>query len=155
MTGDGTRLYDAVVKSSATLGPIEGRKALILLTDGLDVRSDATLAEAIEAALRSDTLVYSILFADMRAYPFGSGGADGRAVLTRLSRETGGGFFEVSRKLGIEQVFDLIQEELRSQYSMGYVSDQPARYVESRQIRVTTRRKGLLVQARQGYWARP
>jgi hypothetical protein len=71
----------------------------------------------------------------------------------RLSKETGGGFFEVSKKLGIEQIFDLIQEELRSQFSIGYVSDQPVRISEFRKIQLTTTQKGLLARTRDKYWA--
>jgi hypothetical protein len=81
-------------------------------------------------------------------------GPDGRNVLMRLSRETGAGFFEVSKKQNIEQIFELIQEELRSQYNLGYVSDQPVRISEFRKIELTTKPKGLVVQARNRYWAR-
>jgi hypothetical protein len=70
----------------------------------------------------------------------------------RMSRETGAGFFEVSKKQSIEQIFDLIQEELRSQFSLGYVSDAPVRISEFRKIQLTTKR-GLVVQARDRYWA--
>ena len=147
--GGGTRLYDAVVKVSRDiLREQSGRKALILLTDGEDVGSEATLANAIEAAQRVDTLIYSILFSDF-------GGHGGSGVLQRMSRETGGRYLEVSRKLGIEQVFDLIQEELRSQYSVGYVSDTPAVAPEFRKIQLGVKTKGLVVRARDRYWARP
>ena len=71
----------------------------------------------------------------------------------RLSKETGGGFFEVSKKLGIEQIFDLIQEELRSQFSIGYVSDEPVRISEFRKIQLTAKQKGLLTRTRDKYWA--
>lgn len=147
--GGGTRLYDSVVKVSRDIMREQsGRKALILLTDGEDVGSEATLANAIEAAQRADTLIYSILFSDF-------GGHGGSGVLQRMSRETGGRYLEVSRKLGIEQVFDLIQEELRSQYSVGYVSDTPAVAPEFRKIQLGVKTKGLVVRARDRYWARP
>ncbi|MDQ2901559.1 MAG: VWA domain-containing protein, partial [Acidobacteriota bacterium] len=128
-----------------------GRKTLIVLSDGVDYGSEASLAEAIDAAQRADTLVYSILFSDRHA--FSIGGPDGRAALMRCSNDTGGGFFEVSKKLNIEQIFDRIQEELRSQYSIGYVSDRPTRLSEFRKIRLTTSRKALVVRARDKYWA--
>ena len=148
--GGGTMLYDAVIKASnEVMKSLTGRKALIVLSDGEDYGSQATIAAAIEAAQRSDTLIYSILFTDT-----GYGGGHGRGVLARMSRETGGGFFEVSKKLGIDAVFDLIQEELRSQYSMGYVSDVPVRISEFRKLQLTTRQKGLVVQARDRYLAR-
>ena len=62
--------------------------------------------------------------------------------------------FEVSKKQSIEQIFDIIQEELRSQYNLGFVSDQPVTTSEFRRIQLTTKRKGLLVQARDRYWAK-
>jgi len=71
----------------------------------------------------------------------------------RLSKETGGGFFEVSKKLSLEQIFDRIQEELRSQYNLGYVSDVPVRVSEFRSIELAAKQKGLTVQARTKYWA--
>jgi VWFA-related protein len=157
-SGGGTLLYDAVVAASKdTMKNLRGRKALIVLSDGVDIGSDATLTDAIEAAERADTLVYSILFSDAGAYGIPLGplmrNRDGRGALARISKETGGGFFAVSKKQGIEQVFDLIQEELRSQYSIGYVSDQPVHISEFRKIQLATKQKGLVVQARDRYWA--
>jgi len=154
--GGGTLLYDAVVKASnEVMSGQQNRKALILLTDGVDTGSQATVAEAIEAAQRADTLVYSILFADPDAYGlpiFGS--PDGRGPLMRISKETGGGFFEVSKKRSIEQIFAVLEDELRSQYSLGFVSDEPVRISEYRKLQLSTKQKGQVVQARDRYWAR-
>jgi VWFA-related protein len=153
-TSKGTVLYDAVVKASKeVMREQHGRKALILLTDGVDVGSDASLMDAIEAAQRADTLVYSILFSDPGAYGFLGGGENGAGALKRISRDTGAGFFEVSKKHGIDQMFDAIQDELRSQYSIGYVSGEPVRISEWRSIQLTAKPKGLVVQARERYWA--
>lgn len=147
--GSGTRLNDAVVKVSREILRSEsGRKALIVLSDGVDVGSQATLVEAIEAAQRVDALIYTILFS-------GVGGFGGGGVMQRMARETGGRYFEVTRKLGIQETFDLIQEELRSQYSLGYVSDRPAIAPEFRRIQLGVKTKGLVVRARDRYWARP
>ena len=74
--------------------------------------------------------------------------------MQRLSKDTGGGFFQVSKKEGIEEIFALIQDELRSQYSLGFVSDQPVRVSEFRKLQLTTRQKGLVVETRDKYWAR-
>ena len=154
-SGGGTLLYDAVVKASKDVMENQrGRKALIVLSDGVDFGSEATLTTATEAAQRAGTLIYSILFSDAGAYGFSLGAPDGRGPLMRMSGETGGGFFEVSKKHGIEQIFDRIQEELRSQYNLGYVSDQPVRISEFRKIQLAVNRKGLVVQARDRYWAR-
>jgi len=120
----------------------------------VDTGSEATNAEAIDAAQRAGTLIYSILFSDAGYYGGSFGEPDGRGVLQRLSKETGGGFFQVSKKEGIEEIFALIQDELRSQYSLGFVSDQPVRVSEFRKLHVTTRQKGLVVETRDKYWAR-
>ncbi len=156
--GGGTLLYDAILQASRDIMEKQtGRKAEILITDGVDTGSESPLNAAVEAAQRADTLVYSILFSDPGAYGvplLGRLGPDGRGVLMRISRETGGGFFEVSRSQPLDSIFDRIQDELRSQYSIGYVSDVPVRNSEFRKIQLTTTRKGLVVQARDEYWAR-
>jgi VWFA-related protein len=144
-SGGGTLLYDAIVTASQdVMLNRTGRKALILLTDGEDNGSDAGVAEAIDAAQRADTLIYSILFADQ---------GDGRRPLQRMAKETGGSFFEVSKKDSIDQIFASIQEELRSQYSLAYVSDKPLVTNEFRHIQLTARQKTLVVQARDRYFA--
>jgi VWFA-related protein len=141
--GGGTLLYDAVVKASKeVMKPLSGRKALIVLSDGVDFGSEETLAAAVEAAQRAETLSYSILFSDAGAYGM-LGGPDGKGVLMRLSKDTGGGFFEVSKKLSLEQIFDRIQEELRSQYNLGYVSDVPVRVSEFRSIELAAKHEIL------------
>jgi VWFA-related protein len=150
--GGGTLLYDAVVMASQDIMKAQrNRKAVIILTDGVDFGSEATVDATIEAAQRADTLVYSILFSDPGAYGFI--GPDGKKPLMRMSRETGGGFFEVTKKQTIGQIFDVIQDELRSQYSLGYVSDEPVRVSEFRRIQLAAKQKGLVVQARDRYWA--
>lgn len=172
--GFGTTLYDAVLLASDELmRKRQGRKALILLTDGVDHGSKTPLSQAIESAQRADTLVYSILFArqEGRQQSFGGGGfggrrrgggfpqaqremPDGRRVLEQMSRETGGSFFEVSRKLSIDQIYDRIEEELRNQYSLGFTSDTNAGS-GFRRITVTVKQKGMTVQTREGYYPVP
>src|SRR5580693_9069918 len=140
--GGGTLLYDAVyLASDELMKKQQGRKALIILSDGVDHGSKETLRDAIETAERSDTLVYSILFADQEGYGngggyggghhgggMGGGGGhrypqqsrpDGKKVLEQMSKETGGRFFEVSKKEPIDQIYAEINEELRSQYGLG------------------------------------
>jgi len=142
--GGGTLLFDAVVRAShEILGTRQGRKALIIMSDGGENGSDAAMQEAIDAAHKSDTMIYSILF----------GGTEGRSILQRMSRETGGGYFEVTKKFSIDQVFAAIQDELRSQYNLGYVSDLPVRISEFRKLAVSVKQKGYTVQARDRYWA--
>jgi len=152
--GGGTLLYDAVVRASTDVMKKQtGRKALIVLSDGVDFGSHDTLQDAVEAALRADTLIYSILYSDPGAYgPFGGGG-EGRHALERMSDETGGSFFEVSKKQTVDRIFAILEEELRIQYNLGYVSDKPVTLSGFRSIQLTAKQKGLIVQARRQYWA--
>jgi VWFA-related protein len=73
--------------------------------------------------------------------------------MQRLAKETGGSFFEVSKKQSIGQIFGIIEQELRSQYNLGFVSDQPVRVSEFRKLQLTANRKELVVEARERYWA--
>ncbi len=151
----GTLLYDAVVSACRdVMMKCTGRKALIILSDGGENGSNHTLNDAVDAAQRSDTIAYSILFID-RAYQGIFGDLDGRGILSRLAKETGGEVYEVSKKESLDDIFGLIQDELRSQYSLGYVSDRPAMETELRHIQLTSVRPGLTVRARDRYWAKP
>lgn len=170
--GGGTSLYDAVFLASDELMKRQkGRKSLILLSDGVDNGSKLTLSECVESAQRADTLVYSILFEDPQANNFGGFGGprmggrhggyggnrgpamnrpDGKKVLQRISQETGGRFFEVSKKQPIDKVFAAIEEDLRNQYSIGYTPG--AASPGYRHIHVEAKPKNLTVQAREGYY---
>ena len=129
----GTVLYDAILLSSEELMRKQsGRKAVIVLSDGVDMGSKVSLSTAVEAAQRADTLVYSILFEDTDGYGgFVGRGIDGKKVLQQISRETGGRFFEVSRKRTLAAIYGEIDEDLRHQYSLGY---SPDRTGESRRL---------------------
>jgi VWFA-related protein len=151
--GGGTLLYDAVAQASdEVMRKLSGRKALIVLSDGVDVGSYGTLKDAVEAAQRAGTLIYSILYSDPGAYGI-FGGGDGKRVLERMSNDSGGSFFEVTKKQTVDRIFDILQEELRNQYNLGYVSDKPVTLSGFRAIQLTARQKGLVVQARHQYWA--
>jgi len=175
----GTILYDAILlASNEELKKLQGRKAMILLTDGDDHGSRTSLSECIESAQRADTIVYSIYFADQeqqsnynpgmggmggRRGGMGGGGGrprqqqmsrgDGKKILQRISKETGGTFFEVTKKMSLDKIYEQIEEELRSQYSMGYTPDKPDTSSSFRKIKVTAKGKGLVVQTRDGYYA--
>jgi len=179
--GGGTLLYDSIyLASNELMKKQQGRKALIILTDGVDHGSKESLNTAIATAQRADTAVYSILFADEDAYGPGRGGygghggypgggmgrggpgrypqqerPDGKKVLERISKETGGQLFEVKKKLPIEQIYAQIEEELRNQYSLGYTPDRPGDDSTYHLIHVTVNQKDLIVQAREGYYSGP
>jgi VWFA-related protein len=169
--GGGTLLYDAVYLAGDDLmSKQQGRKALIILSDGVDHGSRVGITTAIETAQRADTVVYSILFKDEEGFgnraismgPFGTGRGggggpreervDGKKILEQISRETGGRMFEVSKKETVEKIYAQIEEELRNQYSLGYTPDKntgPGYH----KLHVTTKRKELVVQARDGYYS--
>ena len=107
----------------------------------------------MDAALRADTLIYTILYSDPGAYGIFGGSHDGRGVLESMSDASGGSCFEVSKKQSVDNLFAIIEEELRNQYSIGYVSDKPVTLSEFRNIQLTVNRKGLAVRARKRYWA--
>jgi len=176
--GIGTLLYDAVfLASDEVLRTLPGRKAIILLSDGMDYGSKITLDRAIETTQKADTSVYAIHIFDQAGRgpsgPFSVGFPGGRGrggsrrgpvgplteaggkILRRMAEETGGRYFEVNGKKPLDAVFHEIEDELRNQYSLGYVSDRPAASGEFRKIELTVKRKGLTVQARNGYYAQP
>jgi VWFA-related protein len=175
--GGGTMLYDAVfLASDELMRKQDGRKALVVLSDGVDTGSKESLVAAIESAQRANTVVYSILFKDDEAYErrggfgrpsigFPGGGGrggqrypeqqrpDGKKVLERISKETGGRLFEVSKKEPIDQIYSQITEELRNQYNLGYTPDRAASSGSNyHKIQVAAKQKDLIVQARDGYY---
>jgi VWFA-related protein len=169
----GTSLYDAVLLAGDELMRKQtGRKALVLLTDGVDTSSRETMTDAIMSAQKADTLVYSIYFSDQQSYGQSQGGGggvfgpprggrhggmnrenrpDGRKVLQRLADETGGTFYE-RKKETLDDIYRELQEDLRNQYSLGYTPDKNTGK-GYRQIKVTTKEKGLTIHARDGYYA--
>jgi VWFA-related protein len=152
----GTAVFDAVKRASRDLMMRRtGRKALIVFSDGVDNARATAPLDAIASAQRANVLVYSVLFSDPQAYTgqLGNPRGAGITLLRRISRETGGSYFAVSNKQSMKGVFERIERDLRSEYSLGYVSDQTDAGPGYRKIRLTTRREGLIVQAREGYYA--
>jgi VWFA-related protein len=178
----GTLLYDAVyLASNEVMQKQQGRKALIILSDGVDRGSKESLESAIESGQRANTVIYTVLFKDDEehgnhggfGFPGGMGGGgmgggrhgggqrppeqeeqrpDGKKILTRISKETGGRLFEVSKKQPIEQIYSSIQEELRNQYSLGFTpekSESPGYH----KLVLKAKPKDTAVQARDGYYA--
>jgi VWFA-related protein len=176
--GGGTLLYDAIfLASDELMSKQQGRKALIILSDGVDRGSKETLDEAIATAQRADTIVYSILFADeeengrtggfrmggpMGGGRGGRGGGsryprqeerpDGKKILEQISKETGGRLFKVSKKETVDKIYAEIQEDLRNQYSLAYTPDK-GNTVGYHKIQLSVpKQKDLVLQARDGYY---
>src|ERR1700676_1003234 len=203
--GGGTQLYDAVfLASNELMKKHQGRKALVILSDGVDRGSKTSLESAIESAQRADTVVYSIYFADSHredrnegqrrgggmgrggggggwpgggggwpggggGWPGGGGGGrggpgggqrhpeepriDGKKILERISRETGGRFFEVSKKESVGEIYTSIVEELRTQYSMGFTRDKQSDAGVYHHLQLQVKGKDMTVQTRDGYFS--
>ena len=154
----GTLLHDAVyLAADDVLKRQVGRKALVLITDGNDFGSQMDVKQAIAAAHKSDVIVYGILYLD-RAFYYRAGGVGmvggfgSGSSLKKLAEDTGGRMSEVTRKKPLRTIYQEIQEELRSQYSIGYTPANGRSNSGFRRIRITARNRDLKVQARQGYY---
>lgn len=148
----GTVLFDAVyLAANEKLAREVGRKAIVLITDGVDQGSRMRREQAIEAAQKADAVVYSIYYVDPGAY--GGWGPGGDGDLRRMSEETGGRVFKVDRKHTLQDVFRELQEEMRSQYAIGYTPLNERRDGTFRRVDLRVRDKDLKVQARKGYYA--
>jgi VWFA-related protein len=138
--GASTALYDAVVQSSNDYlrAPL-GRKAIVLLSDGVDDGSANSLQNAVTAALQSNTAIYSVHIFSRASYSADSFGKSsgamiispedkrhqqeilhGKGVLLYLTQQTGGEFFEATKEQDLASIFARIEQELRSQYSLGF-----------------------------------
>jgi VWFA-related protein len=175
--GGGTLLCDAVYLASTELmQKQQGLKALVILSDGVDRGSKESLTSAIEAAQRANTVVYSILFKGEEPYGYGNHGGwgggmgghggghrrypqeerpDGKKVLERISKETGGRLFEVSKKQTVDDIYTQIAGELRNQYILGYAPPKDQSGPGYHKIQLTAKQKDLVVQAREGYYGSP
>ena len=141
----GTDFYDAVyLAAHDKLSDEAGRKAIVVLTDAEDTGSKMRLQDAIEAAQRTDTVVHILLVA-------ADGGDQG--VARKLTDETGGRMIVVRSEKNLEQAFDEISEELRSQYTIGYSPTNKAHDGSYRKIKVDMKNKEYAGLTRRGYYA--
>jgi len=141
----GTNFYDAVyLAAHDKLSGEAGRKAIVVLTDAEDTGSKIKLQDAIDAAQRTDTVVHILLIS-----------ADGgdQSVAKRLTDETGGRMIVVRNERNLEQAFDQISEELRSQYTLGYTPSNKSHDGAYRKIKVEMKDKEYSALARRGYYA--
>lgn len=153
-----TALYDAILLSIFKLETAEGRKALLVFTDGDDSRSvgvgsEATRDDAIEGAKFSEVSIYAIGFQGRRG--FGGSGVN-KGFLRKLSEETGGAAFFPGNIGELNESFSRIQEELHSQYRLAYVPSNTKQDGIWRTIEVRVKdRPDLVVRTRTGYYAVP
>ncbi|MGA9587181.1 MAG: VWA domain-containing protein [Terracidiphilus sp.] len=154
LRGDGgTALYDAIYLGSQGLGKKDGRKVLVLVSDGGDTVKSTTYPEALEQALRNEVMIYSIIDVPIEA----SAGRDlgGEHALITLSEQTGGKHFYVDEG-GLDKAFAQVSDDLRTQYMIGYYphNQEPGRSFH--RIDVTVPRasaESFTIRHKTGYYA--
>ncbi len=155
-----TALYDAVVTlSDYVIHEGFGRRAIVVLTDGIDTSSEATIEQAVEKAKGVDLPVYVIRVLSPVDDPesdlfLGVHGASfrGEDALRRFTAETGGALYAGSQWGQLVVASARIREELKTQYRIGYVPNNYSEDGEFRRIHVQTRRRGIKVRTRKGYY---
>jgi Ca-activated chloride channel family protein len=132
--GAATALYDAIYLASRALDRRQGRKVIVLITDGGDTISKVDYKEAARAAEEAEALVYSIIVVPIEA----SAGREtgGEHALIQLSEDTGGKYYYAKSASQLDDAFRKISDELRTQYLLAYYPSQRTSYSEFRRIQV-------------------
>jgi VWFA-related protein len=150
--GGGTALYDAIYYASRDRLMVEAplnsgfRRALVILSDGEDNQSRFSRLQTLEMARRAEVMIYTIS-TNIRGTRM-----PGDKVLQEFSDETGGRYFQPFSWNDLDDAFDAINDELRSQYIITFTPNTP-RDGEFHEIKIVTKQKGLRVRARRGYYA--
>jgi Ca-activated chloride channel family protein len=140
-----TLLYDAVVGvAGKKLKDVSGRKTMVIISDGNDNGSQTHLEDAVREVQATNTIVYGICY---------DSGFSGCSFLKSIAEPTGGRMFQAGKKTPLSKIFEIIQDEMRSQYAVGYVSSNRARDGGFRKLQVRVQRKNVRVRARRGYFA--
>jgi VWFA-related protein len=154
-TCGGTALWHALYYTARLgLKPVTGRKAIVVLSDGMDTGSDVALTDVIEMAQSAGTVVYTLKYENPLRF-LSISGTIAQAVsrgLERLTRETGGLFFSNPGK-HTAKVFAEIESDLRNMYVLGFTPPEEARDGLFHKLEVKPARKDVVVRARAGYWA--
>ena len=148
-----TALYDALAASPHLVdAETRERKAIVLLTDGLDNASQLSQLEAIWLARRVQVPIYTINFIRMKEKQLPRAARQNLRLLERFSTETGGASFAVHSARELTEAVTRIQAELTFQYVIGYYPPKEDRDGVFRRVRLETQRKGLQVRTRRGYY---
>jgi Ca-activated chloride channel family protein len=152
-SGWATALYDAIDQGSERLGAKEGRKVLVIISDGDDTAKSTTYAEALEQALRNEVMIYSLIDVPIEASAGRSTG--GEHALITLAEQTGGKYFYVNEG-GLDKAFAKVSDDLRTQYLIGYYPRNQEPGSMFHRIRVTVPRASaddFTVHHKTGYYA--
>jgi Ca-activated chloride channel family protein len=148
--GGNTALYDAITVYMSRVEDTPGRKILVLLTDGEDTTSATSLTELLNLVRASPVTIYPVAFTG--SFGMGSNRSlSARGVLSQLAEISGGAIFVPGASKDLAVVYAAILDELKAQYVLGYVSDNPKADGRFRRLRVSVRGKDLKVRHRQGY----
>lgn len=149
--GPATALYDAIYLSSQSLAPRSGRKVLVLISDGGNTVKGVDYEQALDQAIRSEVMVYSLI--DIPILNDAGRDTGGEHALITLSQETGGKYYYA--EFGdIASAFHKISEDLRTQYLVGYYPAQRRSQTDFRRIQVTLKSKpAYTLRYRPGYYA--
>jgi len=130
-----TAMYDAIYQGSERLGAKDGRKVMVVVSDGDDTAMNTTYAQALEQALRNEVMIYSLIDVPIEA----SAGRDtgGEHALITLAEQTGGKYFYVADG-GLDKAFAKVSDDLRTQYLLGYYphNQEPGRIFHRLQVTV-------------------
>jgi len=152
--GAATALYDAIYLGADTLMPRQGRKVMVLITDGGDTASRISYNAAVRAAQESEAIVYSIIDVPIEASAGRNTG--GEHALIQLSRDTGGKHFYATSINQLDEAFRRVSDELRTQYLIAYYPSQRVSDSEFRHIEVRVKPLALFpevkVRHRTGYY---
>ena len=145
--GNGTRLWDAVAMSLDELKGVDGRRVILIFTDGDDTSSKVGLGSMIDRARAEEVMVYAIglesHFMNQRTKPDGG--------LRKIADETGGGYFELKKTDELAPTFTKVASELHSQYVIGFTPTQLDNRVHKLMVKVKP--AGLTARARKSYVA--
>ncbi len=151
-SGGGTSLYDAVfLAASEKLAKQDGRRIMVIISDGDDTSSHSAITSVLETVQRTDVVIYTI--STNSAGLGGEGNRLGDRILKRFATDTGGRMFSPSKLEDLNSNFQNISEELRVQYALAYQSTNGLRDGGFRRIRIETSDKRQVVRARNGYYA--
>jgi len=146
-----TALYDAVATFLERVHAQQGRKALVVYSDGVDSRSSLGMGECLDMVRSTDVAIHTIqLGGSSRSSDISRRFSEG-AFLRQISELTGGSHSMPSSLEQLDHFYDRILEELYSQYTLGYVSSNSKPDGKFRKISVKMKREGLNVRARRGY----
>jgi Ca-activated chloride channel homolog len=133
--GAATALYDAIYLASRALDKRQGRKVMVLITDGGDTISSVDYKQAVRAAEEAEALVYSIVVVPIEADAGREVG--GEHALIQLAEDTGGKYYYATSMAQLDDAFKKISDELRTQYLLAYYPSQRTSYSEFRRIQVS------------------